>query len=143
MQIKFNIKGELKDEEIIEKIKLVLFKSMIKMQELATINCPVDKGRLRNSIHLNPTSPGYFRYFLRDGVQYGSDVEYGTSPHIIRPKSAKALKFSSKGKTIFSKKINHPGTPAQPFFRPALDQVKTVWVGRYFEQVLGKKDNNI
>ena len=138
MKLKFNINTKINKEEIIEKIKLVLFKSMLKMHELAVMNCPVDTGILRNSIVLKPMAPGYSSYELGDGVEYGVDVEYGVSPHVIRPVNRKALKFTIDNKTIFSKKVMHPGTEAQPFFRPSLDQVKQIWVQRYWEKELGK-----
>ena len=138
MNLKFNIDWKIKKKETEEKVKLVLFDCMVKMHELATINCPVDKGLLRASIRLFPSTPGFNFYTLADGVTYGVDVEFGTAPHIIRPKAGKALKFKSGGKTIFAKKIKHPGTRAQPFFRPAMDQVKEVWVARYMERDLKK-----
>lgn len=143
MKINLNIRTNVSKELTIDQLKMVLFRSMLKMQELATINCPVDKGRLRNSIHLNPQIEGYSTYRLSDGVDYGVDVEFGTSPHIIRPKSKKALKFKIDNKTIFSKGVMHPGTEAQPFFRPALDQVKIVWIPRFVNQILAKKGNNV
>jgi len=138
MQIKLNIKSEVNKKLTIKQLKMVLFRSMLKMQELATINCPVDKGRLRNSIHLDPSVEGYSAYRLSDGVEYGVDVEYGTSPHLITTKVARALKFSSGNKTIFSKSVMHPGQEAQPFMRPALDQVKNVWIKRYTNQILSR-----
>lgn len=139
MKIKFNIESKIDDKLTIEKLKKVLFKSMIKMHELAVINCPVDKGRLRNSIKIFPFSPGALSYILYAGVEYAPDVEFGTSPHVIKPVNKKALKFKVDNKTIFSKKIMHPGTEAQPYFRPALDQVKGIWVKRYMNQEFGKK----
>lgn len=142
MQIKFKINSELKDELVLEKLKLVLFKSMLKMQQLATINAPVDTGRLKNSINLNPSSPGFLKYNLADGTDYGVDVEYGTNPHFISPKNLEAwsrrvLKDQGAAFAV-ANKIARFGTPAQPFFRPALVQVKEIWVPRYFNQVLGK-----
>jgi len=137
MKIKLNINTKVDKNLTIDQLKKVLFNSMLKMQELATINCPVDKGRLKNSINLKPTTPGYSNYQLFDAVEYGPSVEFGTAPHIIRPKG-KALKFKAGGKTIFAKKVNHPGTRATPFFRPALDQVRQVWVKRYMNQVMKK-----
>jgi len=136
MKISFNINTKVDKNLTIDQLKKVLFNSMLKMQEIATINCPVDKGRLKNSINLKPSIPGYANYILSDAVEYGPDVEFGTAPHIIRPSTMKALRFKAGGKTIFAKKINHPGTRAQPFFRPALDQVKNIWVARYFEKVM-------
>jgi len=138
MKLKFNLNTELKEKEIVAKLQKVLFLSMLKMHELAVINCPVDTGRLRNSIILNPTSPGYSYYRLADGVIYGVDVEFGTSPHVIKPVNMKALKFKADNKTIFAKKVQHPGTSAQPFMRPALDQVKNIWIKRYTEREFKK-----
>jgi HK97 gp10 family phage protein len=113
MKINFSIQGKVDKDLTIDQLKKVLFKSMIKMQELATIYCPVDKGRLRNSINLKPATPGYSFYELSDAVDYGIHQEFGT--------------------------IN---MSAQPFMRPAMIQVKQIWVKRYMDQVM-KKGNNI
>lgn len=61
----------------------------------------------------------------------GAFLEYGTKPHIIRPRNARALRFasSSGGRTLagrprkgaavrFAKFVRHPGTKAQPFMVP-------------------------
>ena len=44
-------------------------------------------------------------------------VEYGTAAHRIKPKAAKSLFFAG----IFAEGIDHPGSSAKPFMRPALD----------------------
>ncbi len=44
-------------------------------------------------------------------------LEYGTAPHEIRPKNAKALYIGGR----FVKVIKHPGSAPQPFMRPAFD----------------------
>jgi len=137
MNIKFNIQSKINKNLTIDKLKEVLFKSMIKMQELAIINCPVDKGRLRWGINIFPTSIGATEYLLYDNVEYARAVEFGTKPHVIRAKNKKVLANKSKG-IIFGKSVMHPGTEAQPYFRPALDQVKNVWVKRYIEQLMKK-----
>ena len=69
-------------------------------------------GRLRNSITPSSTN---------DTAVVGTNVEYAaihnfggkTSPHLIRPKKGKALKFGGR----FAKQVNHPGSniPARPF----------------------------
>ena len=41
-------------------------------------------------------------------------IRYGTKPHVIRAKSAKALKFRVGGETLFRRSVLHPGTPAKP-----------------------------
>ncbi len=47
-------------------------------------------------------------------------IEYGTKPHIIRPKFKQALKFQVKGETVITKEVHHPGTKAKPFIRQGL-----------------------
>lgn len=37
-------------------------------------------------------------------------LEFGTRPHVIRPRNAKALKFNVGGRTVFARSVNHPGT---------------------------------
>ena len=109
MDIKLNMQSQVNDKETMDKFKEVLFKSVVKMHELAVINCPVDTGRLRNSIFFSPSSSGYENYIVSDGVVYGVFVEYGT------------------GKMSM-----------QPFMRPAFDQVKNIWVKRYMMEVFKK-----
>lgn len=84
-------------------------------QEFAK-GAPVDTGNLRNSI----------RHEVRNGEVvilmsiHGLYVEYGTRPHVILPKNAKALSFKINGETVVTKKVNHPGTDPSPFVRPVL-----------------------
>lgn len=86
---------------------------------------PVDTGLLRNSIAYRKIKNGVEIYM----AEYGKYVEFGTPPHIIRPKNAKALRWEvqtlgprgGKNKNeVFAKQVNHPGTRPQPFIRPAL-----------------------
>jgi phage gpG-like protein len=52
-------------------------------------------------------------------VEYAPYVEFGTGPHEITPTDADALAFDIGGETVFAHRVMHPGTPAQPFMRPA------------------------
>jgi len=48
-------------------------------------------------------------------------VTKGTRPHVIRPRTARALKFTgSGGQNVFASKTNHPGTRPNPFMVRAL-----------------------
>ena len=60
---------------------------------------------------------------------YAAAVEFGTKPHIIRPRKAKVLAWGGtrrlsgalrKGSspTHFARFVNHPGTKAQPYLLP-------------------------
>lgn len=44
-------------------------------------------------------------------VPYAAAMNNGSKPHLIKPKTKKALKFNGH----FAKKVNHPGTPPRPF----------------------------
>jgi len=74
---------------------------------------PVDTGRLRNSIKVIPSSEGITIWM----ADYGMFVEFGTPPHVIKPKSKQALKFKSGNKVVFAKKVQHPGSRPNPFIR--------------------------
>lgn len=86
-----------------------------RMQNELVLVSPVDTGRLRNSIKVKVTDRGITIWM----VEYAKFVEFGTPPHIIKPKDKKALKFKVKrgGKNIFAKKVKHPGTRPNPFIR--------------------------
>lgn len=54
---------------------------------------------------------------------YATDVEMGTSPHVILPRNKKALYWPGADHPVA--KVNHPGTPPFPYLRPALFQRRT------------------
>ena len=74
---------------------------------------PVDTGRLRLSIDWRTEGEDIEIYM----VDYAKYVEFGTPPHIIKPRNAKALHWKSGGQDIFATKVHHPGTRPQPFIR--------------------------
>lgn len=76
----------------------------------------VKTGKLRAGIY-HEVNGLEARIGVRD-VDYWATVEFGSGPHIIRPVNAKALSWP--GATHPVAYVNHPGTPAQPFLRPAL-----------------------
>ncbi len=142
MRIKFNIDYKIEKKKVIEKIKMVLFKSMIKMEELAIQKVPVDTSRLKNSIKIFPMIVGLSSYSLFTPVEYASDVEYGTSPNYVGIENLKGWSRRVLGdeKLAYAvqKKIALRGTDAKPYFRPALDEVRLIWVQRIWKQEFSK-----
>jgi Bacteriophage HK97-gp10, putative tail-component len=119
-------------------LKKALTATVLDIEAEAKRRCPVDTGRLRASITPDIRSPT--EGFVGTNVEYAAAVEYGSRPHEIRPRNGKALKFSvggtkggyvstktgkkrwqkgKEGNAVFAKKVNHPGTKAQPFLEPA------------------------
>lgn len=49
-------------------------------------------------------------------------VEFGTRPHVIRPRRARALRFfwPRVGRVVFFAKVNHPGNRPKPWFYPTI-----------------------
>lgn len=105
-----------------KKIQKNLRRIGLKIVSEAKKRCPVDTGRLRNSIHSDLTSDG-FGIRVGTNVNYAPDVEFGTKPHTIKPKDSEALRWEDENGEHFAKKVEHPGTEAQPFLRPAIDKV--------------------
>ena len=83
---------------------------------------PVDTGKLRNSLQIRVDTDKVTIGPNEDIAPYGGYVEFGTKPHTIRPKTpGGVLVFKMNGKTVYTKKVRHPGTKAQPFVRPAFE----------------------
>ena len=81
------------------------------------VRVPVDTGELRRSLAIRVEGD---KVIIGPNVPYAPYVEFGTRPHEIRPKSpGGTLAFTVNGKPVFAKVVNHPGTKAQPFVRPA------------------------
>lgn len=53
---------------------------------------------------------------------YGLFVEVGTQAHVIRSHGAYPLRNRRTGQ-VFGQQVHHPGTKAQPYLRPALDDL--------------------
>lgn len=141
LDIDFN-QNLISKKELADKLRLVLFLSMNKLQEAAIRRAPVDTGRLRTSIHLTPATPGFDEYILSDGVDYGIHLEYGTSPHYVPISPLKGWSRRVLGDEAISYAIRAAiakrGTPAQPFFRPALVEVKRINFGKIWNKVMAK-----
>lgn len=119
--------------------------------EEARARAPVGKtslapGELQKSIRATPPtgslSGGNLVVTVSAAAPHALHVEYGTDPHEIRPKAnrasfgpnlsgynsqntpvgKRALRWGGGASGwIFAKKVNHPGTTAQPYMEPALE----------------------
>lgn len=125
------------EKEMQELLDLAMPEIARRVQNELILTCPVDTGRLRNSIKVIPQTNGLLIWM----ADYGKYVEFGTPPHTIKPKNKQALKFEwteiegkmesktgrlrkgiskSKAKEVFFKKVKHPGTRPNPFVRTML-----------------------
>ncbi|MCS7145342.1 MAG: HK97 gp10 family phage protein [Nitrososphaerota archaeon] len=100
------------DEELGELARLFL--------EEARARTPVKTGRLRDSIVIRREA--HAKYSVEATAPYAGYVEYGSGPHIIEPTKASALKFSISGKTVYTRRVRHPGSSPRPYWRPAFSE---------------------
>src|SRR5687768_16544200 len=90
---------------------------------------PRKTGNLARTIHLGAVTPT--RAETIASADYAVYVERGTRPHEIRPRNRKALCWAASaadalltgtprigGRVRFAKRVQHPGTRAQPFMVP-------------------------
>ena len=94
-------------------------KTTKQIERTAKQHVPVDSGTLRWSIRFQRLGPG--EYVVGTNVEYAPMVEYGTASHVITPTTGEFLYFEGEdGHLIRKRSVKHPGTPAQPYMRPAL-----------------------
>lgn len=104
------------------KAPLVVKKTLFDIEGDAKVLAPVDLGALESSISTDVDTDGMGGE-VGPTVDYGDDVEYGTEPHVIRARAGGKLVFKGRdGRLVFVDKVNHPGTPPQPYMGPAFDR---------------------
>ena len=109
-----------------EDVKRAVDRTRIDVQNEARRRAPVDTGRLRSSIVSRAEGSGRsVGYVVGSNVNYAAAVEYGTAPHVIKPKYKQALYWPGAAHPVAQ--VNHPGTKAQPFLRPAIEMTEIFW----------------
>jgi hypothetical protein len=96
---------------------------------------PRQTGNLGRTIRLGQVSETEVQVLAGGtaGVGYAQFVEFGTRPHIIRPRNKRILawgtdrRLSGSARTgsdmIFAHEVHHPGTAAKPYIMPAAEEV--------------------
>ena len=86
---------------------------------------PVKTGTLRASIKVQQARDLKGRYSVsydvEAGAKYAAYVHEGTRPHVIEGNPL--LVFQVGGATVFTRRVNHPGTKANPFLLRATQAV--------------------
>lgn len=92
------------------------------LERQAKREAPVDTGTLRRSITSDVQDGGH-RGVVGTNVAYALAVHQGSRPHVIVPRRAVVLAFpGSGGRTVFARRVNHPGTRANPFMKRAMEK---------------------
>ena len=109
-----------KYDEIVDE---VLTRTIVEADSICQREAPVDTGTLRRSI--GTAHPKKGTVCLTSNVKYWAAVQYGTSAHTIRAKNKKLLAWQCEDKKWhFARKVNHPGTEANPFVTRTVKKLK-------------------
>lgn len=101
-----------------------LLLSSVQAEGLIRREAPVDTGNLRRSVQ-HFTKGSKEAGVSARGAKYWVDIEYGTAPHVITPKKAKALRFQIGKDEVYAKKVQHPGTAPNPFVKRAVNTLRS------------------
>lgn len=98
-----------------------------KIEALAKEKAPHKTGALRSSITHQASQntleiSANTAYAMYQEFGTASRGEFGGSPYTITPKKGKYLIFYVNGKKVVTKKVTHPGIPAHPYLRPAVQE---------------------
>ncbi len=106
---------------------------------------PFKTGLLRKGIKVKTGSRrGVVTATIKAAGKHGylaSWIEYGTAAHVIKARRAKGLAINGELAAV----VHHPGMPARPFMRPALDtraQAALMAVGEAIKARLTKEGLN-
>lgn len=126
-QLKARIDAITPDRDLMRKLAVLA----IREQKLLV---PRKTGNLGRSITIGAVSATRSETIAR--ADYAVYVEHGTRPHTIVPKRRKALRWAAGnarlsgapragGNVRFAKRVQHPGTRAQPFMLPGAEKAVT------------------
>ena len=118
-------KKKITKGNVMEYADKALVRTIVEGETICIKEAPIDKGTLRRSI--GTSHPNMGTVCLTCGVKYWYHNQYGTSPHVITPRNPKGL-LAWKGKDgekHKKKKVNHPGTKANPFVTRTAQQIKS------------------
>jgi HK97 gp10 family phage protein len=124
-----------------DEMRTTMNDSVLLIENRGKANAPVKTGTLRRSItHQVGGAGGSVRGIVGTSVPYAKYVHEGTAPHVILPVRAKALFWPGARHPV--KRVNHPGTKANPFLRRALAEqrgaVLQLWHTRLTQRIADK-----
>jgi len=112
------------ESRLTEGLQRVVRSTLIEGTTLAQQYAPVKTGQLSGSIRWELDSDGLGGWYGPDPANVVAWVqEKGSDPYEIRPKNAQALRFQIGGKTIFAKRVQHPGVTGSFYLQRSRDAV--------------------
>ena len=117
---------------------LSLFRSVHKVIDEGRAFTP-RTGHLQQSIRVDLSNVNEGKAEIVADASYAPFVEFGTKPHVIKPKRRQTLRWATEEGYIFAKLVRHPGSKPYPFFRKAieegLEEAKKEFVQAFLEEL--------
>lgn len=118
-------------QALLRKVTVLAFALLAKVKgKLSGEVLNVRSGLLRDSAFQEVQDSGtsvYGRVAEPGAVPYAAIQEFGgvTPAHVIEARNAQALAWVAGGKTMFARRVNHPGSriPERSYLRSALDEM--------------------
>ena len=79
-------------------------------------------GHLQQSIEADITRTDRGKAEIVASASYAPFVEFGTRPHLIKPKRRKSLRWATEEGYVFARIVHHPGSRPHPFFKKAVEE---------------------
>jgi hypothetical protein len=92
----------------------------------ARADAPERTGHLKRTLVSEPvrrTGPWSLESGVAATAHYAAAVHEGARPHLIRPRNARALRFTVGGRVVFTQLVRHPGNRSNPFLSRAVHKV--------------------
>lgn len=88
-----------------------LMKRGVRIQSAARAQVGVKTGALKASINIALERTVYGQMMtIGSTLNYALLHHEGSRPHIIKPKNAQMLRFTQRGRVVYSRAVLHPGT---------------------------------
>jgi hypothetical protein len=102
-----------------------MFERGLKIMAAAKVKVGKTTGALAASINISqePTTTGQ-KMTIGSPLRYAFYHHEGTRPHLIRADSGGFLRFSSRGRIVYSRQIMHPGTRPNRYLTSFLYMVR-------------------
>lgn len=115
------------EHAVMSKVETFARSFVRKVAAEARTQAPARTGKLRRSIKTEPvrrTGPMSVETGVTVLASYAAPVHEGARPHVIRPRTARVLRFEVEGgRIVFARRVNHPGNRPNPFLRRAVEAV--------------------
>lgn len=90
---------------------------------------PVKTRALQDSLKTSSSYiAGRLTVTIESPLVQGATTNTGARPHVILPRFARALRFQMRGRTVFARRVNHPGNRGTHWFDHVNERGWPLWV---------------